>query len=299
MKKLYLVTTLLLIFISSSFSQSFFNARRERSLIFVGGMGLSTYFGELKVGNSFDTKPTLNVGLQYYLSQHISARVDATWFQLTGSDALADPGGLLGRKTRNLSFSSDNLEISATFAYNLFSSGDRYYRRPSLNAYWFTGIGLCYFNPKTEYQGVSYSLPDVKTEGVAYSTFTPVIPIGFGVRFKVNRDVNIAVEGGYRMTFTDYLDDTSSTNYAKFTDPSTLQYKLAYRFLEIDPTINVDQFVATQRRGNPKTNDSYFLLNVKLEYYLPTDFIFGNNQGHRKVQHYKRKKSNYRRAKSR
>ena len=283
---------------TSSFSQSFKNARRERSLIFVGGIGLSTYFGELKVGNSFDTKPTLNVGLQYYLSEHISARVDATWFQLSGSDALADPTGSLGRKARNLSFLSNNFEITGTFAFNLFSTGERYYRRPNFNAYGFTGLGLCYFNPTTEYQGQTYSLHQYQTESTAYSTFTPVIPIGLGVRLKVNRDINIAIEGGYRMTFTDYLDDVSN-KYGTFSDPNSIEAKLSNRFLEVPGNTATIAQKAGTGRGNPKANDSYFLLNVKLEYYLPTDFLFGNNAGHRKVQHYKRKKSNYRRPKSR
>lgn len=295
MKKIYLITSLVVITVFSSFGQSFYSARRERSLIFVGGMGLSTYFGELKTGNSFDTKPTLNAGLQYYLSEHVSARVDATWFQLSGSDAVADPTGALGRKDRNLSFLSNNFEISGTLAFSIMSTGGRYYRRPTLNIYGFTGLGLCYFNPTTEYKGETYSLPSIQTEGVSYSTFTPVIPIGVGLRVKVARDFNLAFEGGFRMTFTDYLDDASSKTYpTTFTSP--LQQALSYRGVELTPPgVLTDGKV----RGNPKTNDAYFLLNVKLEYYLPTDFIFGNNSGHRKAQSYKRKKSNYRRVKSR
>ena len=295
MKKIYLVTSLIMVVAFSSFGQSFYSARRERSLIFVGGMGLSTYFGELKTGNSFDTKPTLNVGLQYYLSDHVSARVDATWFQLSGDDAKADPAGVLGRLDRNLSFLSNNLEVSGTFAFSLFSNGGRYYRRPTLNIYGFTGLGLCYFNPTTEYKGETYSLPSIKTEGVSYSTFTPIIPIGLGLRVKVARDFNLAFEGGFRMTFTDYLDDVSSKTYpTSFASP--LQQALSYRGTELTPP---GVLTDTKVRGNPKTNDAYFLLNVKLEYYLPTDFIFGNNTGHRKAQAYKRKKSNYRRVKSR
>lgn len=295
MKKIYLITSLIAVMSFSSFGQSFYNARRERSLIFVGGMGLSTYFGELKTGNSFDTKPTLNVGLQHYLSEHVNVRLDATWFQLSGNDAEADPAGVLGRKDRNLSFKSDNFEISGTLAFSLSSNGGRYYRRPSVNFYGFTGLGLCYFNPTTEYKGEKYSLPSILTEGVSYSTFTPVIPIGFGLRIKASRDINIAFEGGLRMTFTDYLDDVSSKTYPT-TFASPLQQALSYRGAELTPPgVLTDGKV----RGNPKTNDAYFLLNVKLEYYLPTDFIFGNNSGHRKAQAYKRKKSNYRRAKSR
>jgi hypothetical protein len=296
MKKIYLITSLIAVTSFSSFGQSFYNARRERSLIFVGGMGLSTYFGELKTGNSFDTKPTINIGLQHYLSDHVNVRLDATWFQLAGNDADADPTGVLGRRDRNLSFQSNNFEISGTLAFSLFSTGGRYYRRPTLNFYGFTGLGLCYFNPTTEFKGTRISLPSVQTEGVSYSTFTPVIPMGLGLRIKASRDINIAFEGGFRMTFTDYLDDVSSRTYPTSFAPNTDQAALSFRGGELNPPSVLTE---GKVRGNPKTNDAYFLLNVKLEYYLPTDFIFGNNSGHRKAQAYKRKKSNYRRAKSR
>jgi hypothetical protein len=298
MKKIYLIGFFTCVLAYTSFSQSFYNARKERSLILVGGMGLSTYFGELKTGNSFDTKPTLNVGLQYHLSQHISARVDATWFQLKGNDA--DAVGDPDRINRNLSFSSDNFEISGTLAFNLVPKGLRYYRRPGFNLYAFTGIGLVYFNPTAKLSnGETVSLPTFKTEGVDYSTVAPVIPMGLGVRLKVNRDINIAIEGGYRKMFTDYLDDVSGPKYLNgILDPNTVMApetrELAYRGNPAELLANPDLV-----RGNPKSNDSYFLLNVKLEYYLPKDFIFGSNSGHRQVQRYKKKKSYYRKVKTR
>lgn len=297
MKKIYLIGFFTCFLAYSSFAQSFYNARKERSLILVGGLGASTYFGELKTGNSFDTKPTLNVGLQYHLSQHISARVDATWFQLKGTDA--DALGNPDRINRNLSFSSNNFEVSGTLAFNLIPKGLRYYRRPGFNLYAFTGIGLVYFNPTAELDGKSYSLPTYKTEGVAYSTVAPVIPMGLGIRFKVNRDFNIAIEGGYRKMFTDYLDDVSGPKYPDFVkfptlEASDISRRLSYRG---DPAVLAGNPELV--RGNPKSNDSYFLLNVKLEYYLRKDFIFGSNSGHRQVQRYKKKKSNYRKVKMR
>ncbi len=291
MKKLYFIILLVLFAFTSSFSQSFYNARRDRSLIFSGGIGLSTYLGELKDGNTFDTKPTLSAGLKYYLTERLSARVEATWFQLTGSDATS---GSAGKIARNLSFSSDNFEINGTFAFDIFSSGERYYRRPSVNFYGFTGLGLLYFSPKTTLNGVTYSLPQYRTEGVSYSTITPIIPIGLGVKFKMTRDINLALESGFRMTFTDYLDDASSTYPSNFASLDPLTQSLSYRGSLTDPNA-----IAGKKRGNPNANDAYFLLQVKLEYYLPTDFLFGKNAGHRKTQHYKHKKSNYRRPKTR
>ncbi len=249
-------------------AQSFYAVRRERSLILVAGTGTSTYLGELSNnGDYLDAKPNMNVGLQYFFGNHISARAEATWFTLKGSDAAAgDPG----RVPRNLSFVSNNYEISATGAYSFFSNGNRYYRRPALNIYAFGGVGVMYYNPKTIYNGDKVALRPLQTEGVAYSSFGIVIPYGLGMRFKINPNFNLSIEGGVRKTFTDYLDDVSTVykDNNSFTDP--IAKALADRRPELSPP--QQPWPAGHRRGNPKTMDSYMLLNAKLEYYLPLDF---------------------------
>jgi hypothetical protein len=42
-----------------------------------------------------------------------------------------------------------------------------------------------------------------------YSRFQIVIPVGIGARYKLTNNLDIALEIGYRHTFTDYLDDVS------------------------------------------------------------------------------------------
>ncbi len=250
--------------------QSFYAMRRQRSLIFVGGVGTASYLGELaNDGDYLQAKPTVNVGLQYYLTRQISVRADFTWFQLTGSDSKADDAS---RKKRNLSFYSNNFEMSVVGIYNFYPHGRTFYQRPAFNFYGFAGIGLMYFNPKADYQGSSYSLHDLKTELVSYSTVTPVIPAGLGVRFKLGPFMNVSFEGGYRMTFTDYLDDVSTihNDASKFSDP------IAAALSDRRPELGLAPAADGTQRGNPKANDAYILYNVKLEYYLPGNFLQGN-----------------------
>jgi len=251
-------------------AQSFYAMRRQRSLIFVGGIGTASYLGELaNDGDYLQAKPTATVGLQYYLSRKISVRADFTWFQLTGSDAKTNSPERVGR---NLSFYSNNFEMSAVGIYNLYPHGRTFYQRPAFNVYGFAGIGLCYFNPKTDYQGQSYSLHDYKTELVDYSLVTMVVPMGLGVRFKIGPFTNLSFEGGYRLTFTDYLDDVSTVHHdaSKFSDP------LAYALSDRRPEIGLANANEGHIRGNPKNNDGYILYSVKLEYYLPGNFLQGN-----------------------
>jgi hypothetical protein len=269
----FILITVLVTIAHEASSQSFYAIRRPRTLIASFGSGTSSYFGELNnPGDYMDAVPNINIGLQVFLNRRISLRSEITWFQLQGSDAEANSD----RVERNLSFKANNFEINVAGLINLTPHGRRYYQRPMLNLYGFAGIGLIYSNPTTEYQGETVSLRDLKTEGVSYSAFQPVIPFGLGLRIKSGPFFNIAIEGGYRLTFTDYLDDVSIKRYP---DPATLSSDLSRalsdRRRERDPDYPIVPGVGV--RGSPTTNDGYFLLNVKLEYYLPFDLFQGRS----------------------
>ena len=268
-------------------AQSFFAMRRDRSLLFVGGTGTSTYLGELSNdGDYLQAKLNVNVGLQYYFTSRIGVRADITWFQLTGSDAKSADET---RKYRNLSFSSNNYEISGVALVSLYPQGRSFYQRPSFNVYGFVGLGLCYFNPTADYKGQTYTLAPLHTELVEYSRVTPVIPMGLGLRFKVGPFVNLSFEGGFRKTFTDYLDDVSTVHHdaSKFSDP--IAYALSDRGQELTPPYGPS--VEGSIRGNPKTMDAYMLFNAKIEYYLPTNFL-EKDRGQKKFKN--KRKSFYR-----
>ncbi len=267
-----IVLALLILVAQVSIAQSFYAIRKDRSAILVVGTGTSTYFGELaNPGDYIDAKPNINAGLQYYFTPRISARAEITWFTLEGDDSKADDGS---RKKRNLSFKSNNVEVGFTGAFNLLPNGNRYYRRPYFNVYGFGGVGFIYFNPKAEYQGKKYALQPLNTEGADYSRIALVIPFGLGARLKAGPNFNIALEGGYRKTFTDYLDDVSTVHLgsAPFSDP------IAFALSDRRPELGLTAAPAGTQRGNPSGEDGYFLLNLKVEYYLPWDFG-GNGSG--------------------
>jgi hypothetical protein len=287
MRRFYLSTLLVFGLVLVVQAQSFYAIRRERALIATVGTGTSTIFGDLSnKGDYINAKPNLSLGTQVYFTNNISGRAEATWFQLSGSDAKADPTGELGRKARNLSFQTNGVEFSVTGAYNFFPNGNRYYRRPWFNVYAFGGIGGLYFNPTTIYQGKRIDLQPLHTELLNYSKFVLVIPFGLGVRLRTGPNTNIAIEGGYRKTFTDYLDDVSTVHH----DASKFSSTLAAALSDRGPEIGYPPAKEGSIRGNPKNKDAYMLLSVKLEYYLPGNFqIFGGTQ--KKYGSFNRKRS--------
>ena len=203
------------------YSQSFFAMRRDRNFLVSVGTGTAVYKGEMVNPGDFGRpRPNVAFGAEYYMNSRISIKGELTYFQLRGSDKDADDD----REERNLSFKSGNIELSVMGAINLSPMGIRFYQRSALNFHAFAGIGVLYFNPKAELNGKTYALQPLQTEGKKYSRFQPVIPIGLGARIKLDPFFNILVEGGYRFTFTDYLDDVSIRRYP---DRATLKSDLS------------------------------------------------------------------------
>lgn len=286
MRKSFVVGLILILMLPLlGIGQSFYAVRRDRKLTVNVGTGISKYYGEL-VGDSEigKLKPNINVGLEYFLAPRISIRTDATWFQLAGSDANADES----RRSRNLSFRANNFEVDLGGAFQLFADQGNHLKRSPYNFYGVLQVGLLYSNPKTEFEGEMVALQPLETEGIKYNKLQFVIPMGFGARIKINPWTNFAIEGIYRETFTDYLDDISSRNYP---DPATLiggvdglSAKLSDR-REGDAPYDPNN---PGIRGNPDGEDSYFIVTAKLQFFIPSSF--GSKSGMYKA---KRKSSSH------
>jgi hypothetical protein len=279
MRKNWLVILLLLGATQSALSQSFYALRRPRNLIVHGGVGSSHYKGDLQDPKSLSmTRFNLLAGAEYFFKPRLSARTELTYIRLAGDDAVSkDPE----RRDRNLSFFSNNLELSATGTINLLPMPPRFYQRPTFNIYGFGGVGLLYTNPKTiRDNGEKIALQPVQTEGTHYSRFQPVILGGAGIKYAYNPFINLIVELGYRLSFTDHLDDVGTKRYYDHPDAGyTLTDPLAIE-------LNKRAIGPATVRGNPDNNDGYLLLNFKLQYYLKKE-IFAESQ--RKLYNKKRK----------
>lgn len=290
-QKFTLFTLLLTVALCEAQAQSFYSYRRDRDFIVSVGSGTTNYFGEMvNPGTWGKTRPNIILGAEYHLSNRVALRGELSWFQISGNDADADDD----RKKRNLNFTSNNYEIDVAGAVYLLPQGVRFYQRSKLNPYVFAGVGLLYMNPTTrDSEGNKHALQPLRTEGVSYSRFQPVIPFGGGVKVKVNPFFNVLVEAGYRFTFTDYLDDVSSTRYVEY---SLVNGPIAEELSDRrqgedeiidDPNTPLNERTNIGKRGNPSKNDHYMMLNVKVQYYLPYQVF--NKMGQRKLYRNKRK----------
>lgn len=182
--------------------------------------GASGYLGDLmdnNVGNIVsELHPSVGAFARYNVNDWIAAKVGFNYGQISGNDANADNQG---RVDRNLSFRSNILEIGLHAEINIMGY-QPYNLERTFSPYVFIGVAMFRFNPQAEYQGQWYDLQPLGTEGQGmpdypnrefYQLTEFSIPAGLGFKYAINDTWNLGVEFGMRKTFTDYLDDVSST----------------------------------------------------------------------------------------
>lgn len=121
----------------------------------------------------------------------------------------------------------------------------------------------------TEGQGYNTEIHSKKP----YSNTNIGFPLGFGLRYGLNKQITFSMEFDFYYFTTDYLDDVSGryATYkelkASFTDPE--KFEMA-KYIS-DPTgAGTNGFIgaATSKRGNPRKNDSYTFLSVEVAYKI-------------------------------
>ena len=225
------------------------------------GVGISSYFGDLKE-NALDlwAKPTTQLGIQYRLNKHLQLRGEVMWYRISGADSLNDMES--GIYTRNLSFRADNFELSTVAIWQFFNKYARY-NRPTLNPYVFAGLALTTNNPKARYQDDWHALRPLQTEGVAYSSVVFAVPLGLGLTYHAHSNWDVSAEYGYRITFSDYLDDVSTTHLGIENISDPLTRALADRGPELP---GVKPRPAGSIRGNNGRHDWYLITGLKVTY---------------------------------
>ncbi|PCH91997.1 MAG: hypothetical protein COB85_08610 [Bacteroidetes bacterium] len=242
--------------------------------------GVSYYLGDLNVNRHFHlSQPAMGIVHRYIFSPHFALKNSFYYGTIAGDDAKS--GDALQMK-RNLHFKSSILDISVQLEFNFFpfdeSKTDRVVSREEkwyFSPYVFIGLSLFSFNPKAEYNGTWFELQPLGTEGQGtiaypdkqkYSLTQLAIPIGGGIKYDISKKVNIALEWGIRKTFTDYIDDVSTT-YANPTaigaEKGNVARQLSDRSIDSNTSSNVDR-----QRGNSKNKDLYAFAGLMITFKI-------------------------------
>lgn len=192
--------------------------------------------------------------------------------RISGDDAFSENAD---RKLRNLSFVSPLYEygIYTDLKINKLWKGlDKY----GLKMYLTFGYNYVHFDPHTLYQGEWIRLQPLGTEGQnlpkrkiePYSLYTWTRMIGGIIEFDLNTQWSLGLEAAPRKSYTDYLDDVSTT-YANYDEMissgNVLGAALTNRmgeFLNTDP-VKMDSGMP---RGRSDKNDWYTSFGIYLKF---------------------------------
>lgn len=214
----------------------------------------------------------VGIGASYMLTNRLSARAMFTWGKIAADDKNNTDPQLV---QRNLNFTSSLTEFSLVGQLHLFKTLES-----RINPYLMGGLAVFHYNPYTfDTLGNKYYLKPLSTEGQGLSRYPDrnpysltqfSLPFGAGIKFAVTEALSIGWEIGGRKTFTDYLDDVSTT-YADYNallsarGPKAVE--LAFRTGELK-TGPVPYPSENTIRGGAKYKDWYYYSGLTITYRL-------------------------------
>lgn len=247
-------------------------------------LGAANYMGDLSKSVALnETHPMGGLICRFNVSDFLTLRGTAVFGQVSGSDA--NYGSDAFRHRRNLSFRSNIVEFSGTFEWNILGFEETQRGTPG-SPYLFAGLGIFKFNPKALFKYNSaihdaslanfdnqwVELQPLGTEGQEttkfndrkrYSLTQISIPFGFGYKKQFNDLWAIGLEMGVRKTFTDYLDDVSTT----YVDDQIVGGNngfLAAAMKDRAPEVGQAKFDQGELRGNSANKDWYMFFGITL-----------------------------------
>ena len=239
-------------------------------------LGASYYLGDLNTTHFNQSLPAGGLVIKKNIDRRFAYKAEAMLINLYSDERNSDNKI---ESDRGLHFSNNlfqedagglplmELSLQVEFNFLPYDPGNPLY---TWTPFVYTGISIFNFHPEAEDStGEWVDLQALGTEGQGttafpdrkkYSLIQFAIPLGGGVKIALNKSVNIIFEYSTRKTFTDYLDDVSTTYPGNnLTDMSNASYEMS------DP--NGTHLTGAQR-GNPDKKDWYSFAGVTLSFKL-------------------------------
>ena len=261
------IITILLIF----FVFFYFNAKAQVvSNTEIGIMGGGSYYlGDINSKHFDYMMPSGGIVIRKNIDRRIVVKSELLLGNIRADDARNRNDTM--KLNRNLHFRSPIYELSGQVEFNFlpYETGNSLY---PFTPFIFAGVSLFRFNPKAEANnGEWVALQPLGTEGQGTTSFQDrrryaltqfSIPMGGGFKIAINKTFNIILEYGIRKTFTDYLDDVS-TSYigGNLIDMSPLGIEMS------DKSLNGPQAKDFQR-GDSKDKDWYTFTGITLSFKI-------------------------------
>lgn len=274
---------------------------------FLGDLGGNQGRGQtfLKDNNLEMTRMITGLTFTLIPNEIINFRTSIAFGRLEGADSVIQGKGGLeeARRARNQHFRSPLFEAFAgvEFYPTTLLEEDPYDVFHKIRPYGLIGVGVFRFNPQAQYTQPDGSktwvdLQPLRTEGQGmpnypqrkeYNLTQIMIPYGIGVKYFISDKVSLGIEIVNRKTFTDYIDDVSTTyiaddDFDNYFGAGTAEAEIAKQVANMSTLLtgglNRPGYQAGDKRGTPTNNDAYYATSIKLGVRLGNDGGSNRNQ---------------------
>jgi hypothetical protein len=232
-------------------------------------LGGCYYLGDLNAGKHFmNSDAAYGIVTRYNLDTRWAVKLSGTYSGIRGDAAASS-----FLPDRGLSFKSYLVDISGVAEFNFmpYFTGSRL---NGISPYIYAGVSVFFFDPVyfgTHLQSVGTEGQYLKNGDPGYLGRTPYskvgvsLPFGLGFKFSVAKRVSLQVFWEMHKTFTDYLDDVSTTYYLDGSTilPAGTLYNPTDPRVAPDPTLNHQPGM---QRGDASNNDWYAFFGASITY---------------------------------
>lgn len=218
-------------------------------------LGGSYYYGDVVNEIEISTiRPAASGFIRYTLGRRLALRGNVVYARITGDDKLSSSSF---QNKRDWRFFTDILEGSLVAEWNIIEDRNtgRKIWRPFV-PYVYAGVGVFYYNPKTEYNGEVIGLRPLMLSGINYSQYALCFPLGIGYRYYLSKNLLFGLDFGIRYTSTSYLDDIGGSD--RYIDESLMK----------DANLGSVLLGRTYTPGSPRGKMSYSKFDINDLYYV-------------------------------
>ncbi|MGN0003267.1 MAG: DUF6089 family protein [Sphingobacterium composti] len=249
----------------------------------IGANGSVTgYMGDINTSSPLYFK-NLGGGLfvKYNLDPTWGIKLSANHLLISGDDQDFDNDF---QQIRNLKFKNQLTEAALSIDFNFLTYFDSRHKS-KITPYLSAGLAVIKHNPYIYYDENKIYLRPLKLEYDAnsnsqiYNNLNVAVPLGIGIKYRLNSEWSIGVEAKYRIAFTDYLDNISREyatsvpidivipNATVGVDGERRPFdQNDWRYLA-DPSNNLSINAGTAR-GDGKRKDGYMTAGITLTYTI-------------------------------
>ncbi|MEQ1555027.1 MAG: hypothetical protein ABL929_12650 [Ferruginibacter sp.] len=300
MKKFFLALSMIVLFMSThnnAIAQYYFfdDEYYDSPILYEAGISLNAmnsltdiggtkgigrkFFKDLNIGY---THASGGVFFSVAYKNAVALRLEGTFGKISANDKVLSNVPVTDiafeRFNRNLNFRSYISEVALLLEihpkYIFIDWPARDDAPPRTSPYIIAGVGYFSFNPQTKLAGSNrwIDLQPLHTEGQGFAEYGRKnynlsqinIPLGAGLKYELSPLVNLRGEFVYRKTFTDYIDDLSTT----YIDPALFSKYLTPQ-QEANAKLLYDRQILNHagidgKRGTVTNKDAYFTFNLKL-----------------------------------